>query len=102
MDWKDAILEADLIEGEGVFARVEGLAVALFLSEGDLFAIDDACPHSRTAQLSQGFVDGTMVECPLHQSCFDLRTGKVQSPPATEDVRTWPTRIVDGMVQIGL
>ena len=62
--------------------------IAVFhTEEGELFAIDDTCTH-QDASLADGWVEGCAVECPLHASTFDLRTGRVDAPPAKRPVRT--------------
>ena len=43
-----------------------------------------------------------MIECPLHAARFDIRTGKVLDPPATEDLKTYPVRVVGDEIQIRL
>ncbi|MEN3304960.1 MAG: 3-phenylpropionate/trans-cinnamate dioxygenase ferredoxin component, partial [Micromonosporaceae bacterium] len=55
--------------------------------DGGIYAIDDTCTH-QDASLSDGWLDGCQVECPLHGSRFDLRTGEVDEPPARLPVRT--------------
>jgi nitrite reductase/ring-hydroxylating ferredoxin subunit len=47
-------------------------------------------------------LDGELIECPLHAARFDVRTGKVLDPPATEDLKTFPVRVVDGEIQVKL
>jgi nitrite reductase/ring-hydroxylating ferredoxin subunit len=72
--------------------------IAVFCTEDDeLYAVDDSCTHQATP-LSDGWVEGHVVECPLHESCFDLRTGKVTGPPAKLPVRTHEVRVVDDSV----
>ncbi len=100
VEWVEVARETDIPDNEGRAFTVKGLKIAIFRVDGDLYAIDDTCPHAKTAQLSMGFLDGAVVECPLHQSCFDVRTGKVLSAPATEDVRTYPVRVEAGAVQL--
>jgi len=73
--------------------------VALFNVDGELFAIDDTCTH-QDAALSDGWIEGCTVECPLHSSCFDLRSGAPIGPPAKVAVRTHVVRVVDGVVTI--
>ena len=69
--------------------------IALFHTEdGEIFAIDDTCTH-QDASLSDGWLEGCEVECPLHSSRFDLRTGKADGPPAKLPVRTHRV-VVDG------
>ena len=65
---------------------VEGTPVAVVRDEnGDLHAIRDICSHADVA-LSEGEVDGCTIECWLHGSRFDLRTGQPSGPPAVSPV----------------
>lgn len=100
--WVEACRVEDIPQDEGRLVRVNGVALALFSIDGEIFALDDACPHSKTASLSQGYVENGVVECPLHQACFEIRTGKVTAPPAETDVQTYPARVEAGVVFIGL
>ena len=64
-----------------------GAPIAVFRTEeGELFALDDTCTH-QDASLADGWVEDCEVECPLHASRFDLRTGNVDAPPAKVGVR---------------
>ena len=72
---------------------VDGIPVAVVRDEaGDLHAIRDICSHADVA-LSEGEVDGCTIECWLHGSRFDLRTGKPTNLPATEPVSTFPVDV---------
>jgi len=84
---------------EGVARRfeVEGTPVALVHTEGQVFARCDVCSHSAVA-LSEGEVDGCTIECWLHSSRFDLRTGEPLDRPARLPVPVYPVRIEDGSV----
>ncbi|MFT4122231.1 MAG: non-heme iron oxygenase ferredoxin subunit [Microbacteriaceae bacterium] len=75
--------------------------VAVFRVGDEYFAIEDRCSHQR-AWLSEGFLEPELcaVECPIHASLFDLRTGAPSNPPAVQPVRVFPTRIVDGEVHV--
>jgi 3-phenylpropionate/trans-cinnamate dioxygenase ferredoxin subunit len=89
---------ADLAPGEAT--RVVGhVPVAVFNSDGELFAIDDTCTH-QDASLSEGWLEDCIVECPLHEACFDLRTGKPTGPPAKRPVRTYDVVVRDGVVYV--
>ena len=68
---------------------------------GEVFAINDECTHA-DVPLSEGEVDDCAIECWLHGSRFDLRTGAVLNPPATRPVATFAVRVVDGHVQVSL
>lgn len=87
----------DLKDGEPHRAVVHDIAVAVVLAEGQVFAINDICSHGQVS-LSEGEVDGCMLECWLHGSQFDLRTGKPLSLPATDPVPVYPTKVEDGKV----
>src|SRR3954451_6702246 len=85
----------ELPPGESV--RLPGTpAIAVFHTEdGELFAIDDTCTH-QDASLADGWVEGCEVECPLHASKFNLRTGAGDAPPAKLPVRVHEVKVVDG------
>jgi len=90
----------NLPPGESI--RIRGdVAVAVFNVDGDLFAIDDTCTH-QDASLADGYLDGHVVECPLHSSCFDLRTGLPTGPPAMRPVRTHRVNVVSGVIHVHL
>jgi 3-phenylpropionate/trans-cinnamate dioxygenase ferredoxin subunit len=91
----------DLGPGEGRRVVVGNHPVAVFHTEGRLFAIDDTCTH-QDASLSEGWLEGCLIECPLHASFFDLRTGEVTSPPAKKPVRTYHVEVRDGMIEVDL
>ncbi len=88
----------DVPEGEAVRIDADP-PIAVFKVDGQLYAIDDTCTH-QDASLADGWVEGCLVECPLHASCFDLRTGEVTGPPAKRPVRTNQVEVVDGMVVV--
>lgn len=79
---------AELPVGGVVTVNPPGLPpISVFHTEEGLFAVDDTCTH-QDASLADGWVEGCTVECPLHESCFDLRTGAASGPPAKKPVRT--------------
>jgi 3-phenylpropionate/trans-cinnamate dioxygenase ferredoxin component len=89
---------ADIPLGEAV--RIEAdVPIAVFNVDGELFAIDDTCTH-QDASLADGWVEGCTVECPLHATCFDLRTGMPSGPPAKTPVRTHEVVVDDGVVYV--
>jgi 3-phenylpropionate/trans-cinnamate dioxygenase ferredoxin subunit len=83
---------ADLKDGEAISVVLGGDEIALALTEGEVFAIRDWCSHA-AVPLSEGEVDGYTIECWLHGSCFDLRTGKPTAMPATVPVPVYPVKI---------
>ena len=89
---------ADLSPGEATRV-VAHVPVAVFNADGELFAIDDTCTH-QDASLSEGWLEDGLIECPLHEACFDLRTGKPTGPPAKRPVRTYDVLVRDGVVYV--
>ncbi|GAA0536949.1 bifunctional 3-phenylpropionate/cinnamic acid dioxygenase ferredoxin subunit [Saccharopolyspora subtropica] len=73
--------------------------IAVFNADGEFYAIDDTCTH-QDASLSDGFLEGCFVECPLHAASFDLRTGMPTCLPAKRPVRTHPVTVEDGVVYV--
>ncbi|MDX8147564.1 bifunctional 3-phenylpropionate/cinnamic acid dioxygenase ferredoxin subunit [Lentzea sp. BCCO 10_0061] len=89
---------ADLPVGESV--RIDGdPAIAVFNADGEFYAIDDTCSH-QDASLSEGWLEGCFVECPLHAASFDLRTGVPTCLPAKKAVRTYPVVVQDGVIYV--
>jgi 3-phenylpropionate/trans-cinnamate dioxygenase ferredoxin subunit len=81
----------------GQLRRVEagGVAICVARTEaGELYAIADACTHEDWS-LADGELIGNEVECPLHFSRFDVRTGAVTAPPALRPAQTFPVTVDD-------
>lgn len=93
-EWHHIGCSGDFVEDEPTSRSIGGLDIAIFRVGGELFALDDRCSHG-DARLSEGWVEGKCVECPLHQSRFNLLTGEAETPPAWEPVRAYRLR-VDG------
>ena len=92
----------DIPKGTAISADVDGLQLAIVHAEDDNFyAAYDECSHA-SVPLSEGEVDGCTLECWLHGSRFDLRTGEPTGLPATEPVPVYPVEIRDGDVYVSL
>lgn len=85
--------------GEATKVEVAGLTVAVFNIDGTFYVIDDHCTHG-PGSLSEGFVDGEIVECNFHQGAFNIRTGEVAAPPCMIPIKTYTTMVEDGIVYI--
>ena len=83
---------SDLQDGEVISVVLGGDEVAIVQTKGEVFAIRDWCSHA-AVPLSEGEVDGYTIECWLHGSCFDLRSGQPTSMPATVPVPVYPVKI---------
>ena len=81
MSFQRACALSDLTDSAPVRVEVDGLDVALVRHDNEVFAIEDECSHAAVA-LSEGDVDDCTIECWMHGSRFDLRTGKPSGPPA--------------------
>jgi 3-phenylpropionate/trans-cinnamate dioxygenase ferredoxin subunit len=77
-----------LSDGQMASVDVEGEAILLCRIEGQYHALRDLCTHAEQV-LSEGRLRGPTVYCPLHGARFDVRTGEVLSPPATEAVKSY-------------
>jgi nitrite reductase/ring-hydroxylating ferredoxin subunit/uncharacterized membrane protein len=88
-----------LAEGETLRAEVAGHVITIVRIERDFYAFQEFCSH-RFAPLSEGHFHDHEVECPWHRSCFDVRTGRVTRGPAKVNLRTYPVRVEDGMIQV--
>jgi nitrite reductase (NADH) small subunit len=89
---------AELPPGRGRCVTAGRRDVALFLVEGNVFAIDNTCPHLG-GPLAEGDLSGCVIYCPLHAWSFDVRTG-VSPSNARARVETYPVRVVDGTIQV--
>jgi 3-phenylpropionate/trans-cinnamate dioxygenase ferredoxin subunit len=75
--------------------------VAIVRTGDDVYALRDVCSHAEVA-LSEGEIYDHTIECWLHGSCFDLRTGKPTNPPATQPVPTYQVKIESDDVYVSL
>lgn len=86
-------------EGGALKVETEGLTLAVFKVEGEVYVTDDTCTHG-PGSLSEGFLDGHEIECDFHQGCFDIRTGAVTAPPCTVPLKTYEAKVEEGRVTI--
>jgi nitrite reductase/ring-hydroxylating ferredoxin subunit len=100
-EWHDVARADAVTEDEPVGVRVGDRYVGIFRVDGEIRALDDLCTHE-FALLTNGFIEGHRVECPLHQACFDLRSGKCLTGPATRDLEVYPVMIEGGRVLVKL
>ena len=102
MTFQRACALGDLTDGIPLRVEVDGLAVAVVKHDDEVFAIEDECSHA-AVPLSDGDVEDCTIECFLHGSRFDLRTGKPTGLPATEPVPVFPVQINgdDVLIELG-
>ena len=79
--------------------------LALVNVDGTFYAVGNECPH-RGGFLGEGEINSDWhqwaLECPLHASVFDVRTGEVLNPPAREAVRTYDVSVDQGIVRVAV
>ena len=75
--------------------------IAIYNLDGQFYATDDICTHAY-ASLADGYVEGELIECPLHGGCFDIKTGKAMTPPVTEDLKTYEVKIDGEQILVGV
>jgi 3-phenylpropionate/trans-cinnamate dioxygenase ferredoxin subunit len=92
MSFVRACSTADVEAGAALGVTVDDVAVAVVRDGDDWYAVYDECSHA-AIPLSEGEVEGNQIECWLHGSMFDLRTGKPTNLPATDPVAISPVRI---------
>ena len=90
---------ADVAPGSALKIEIDDLALAVFNVGGEFYVTDDACTHG-PGSLSEGEVNGDVVQCNFHGGEFNIRTGEVVLPPCMVPVKTYPVLIVDGKVTI--
>lgn len=93
--WSRIAAVATLTEDRPLSVNFDGTTVGVFLVGGEIHAVEDVCPHAY-ALLSQGFVEGDTVECPLHGALFQLSTGKCLAGPSDRDIAVFDVKINGG------
>jgi 3-phenylpropionate/trans-cinnamate dioxygenase ferredoxin subunit len=99
LTYEDVCADSEVEEGQIRGLRVAGEPVVVGRVGGRLYAIGGTCTH-RTALLEEGGLHGKMVLCPLHDSAFDLTTGRPLCPPATRPVPTFAVKVEGGRVLV--
>lgn len=98
-EWINVAKRAALTPGEMLAVRVGDKEIALYDVDGAVFATDNVCTHAY-AQLTDGFLDGDVIECPLHAGRFEVKTGKGLGPPIPCDIKTYRVRVAGDAVEV--
>jgi nitrite reductase/ring-hydroxylating ferredoxin subunit len=85
--------------GTALKVEREGLVLAVFNVDGEFYVLDDLCTHG-PGSLSEGYIEGDVVECNFHNGQFNIRTGEVVMPPCMIPAKTYPTTVENGKVVI--
>ncbi len=100
-EWIDVCSEEALKPGERKIVSTDAVEIAVFNLDGEFYAIEDVCTHDG-GELASGRCEGDQIICPRHGARFCIRDGKALTPPAYEDIETFPVRIDGGIVQIDI
>jgi nitrite reductase/ring-hydroxylating ferredoxin subunit len=99
-DFVPVLDEKELKDGMMKLKSVEGVPVLLIKQSGQIFAIDNRCPHQGCG-FSGGTLDGLVIVCPCHEWRFNLETGEYEEEPAFK-LTKFEWKIKDGKIWLKL
>lgn len=99
--WHDVGSRDELSEDQPLAAKVGKREIGIYLVGDAVYALEDVCPHAY-ALLSQGFVEGEEIECPLHGAKFHIPTGRCTREPADRDLKTYPVQIEGARIRVAV
>ena len=91
---------ADVPAGRARYVQLDGKGIALFNVGGDVYALDDSCPHAGSS-LAFGKFEGAIVTCRAHGLRFDVRTGSMRGV-AGLCAKTYPVEVAGGEIAVGI
>ncbi|MDP3744136.1 MAG: non-heme iron oxygenase ferredoxin subunit [Methylotenera sp.] len=98
-DWIDVAAVEDFMPGTCRVVTTDETPILVFNLDGRYYAVENRCTHEET-ELSNGVLEGEEIICPLHGARFSVVTGAALTPPAYENLRTFPTRVTNGWVEV--
>ena len=102
MPWVDACSTADIDAETAIRFDHDARTFAIYRNHEDAyFCTDGLCTHENV-HLCDGLVMENTIECPKHASIFDFTTGEVETPPACNNLCTYPTRVEGGRVKVDI
>jgi 3-phenylpropionate/trans-cinnamate dioxygenase ferredoxin component len=93
---------SDIPEGWVLKTRIGGVEIALANSNGTIHALDNSCTHAGGPLGDNRLKEGCFVECPWHNSVFDVRNGEPVGGPSRKAVRKFHVRVDDGVVYVSV
>src|ERR1700681_2519385 len=90
---------ADVTPGTALKVEIGDLTLAVFNVDGEFYVLDDLCTHG-PGSLSEGYIEGDIVECNFHNGQFNIRPGEVVLPPCMTPAKTYPATVENGKVVI--
>ena len=99
--WHRVCRAEEIEEEDARRVDIGGKVYAVFHAKSGFYATEGLCTHEQ-ANLADGFVEGDYVACPKHNSRFHIPTGRATRIPARVDLQTFPVKLEDGSLFIGL
>jgi nitrite reductase/ring-hydroxylating ferredoxin subunit len=99
MSWVKAAGVSDLSPEYPTACSPSGIPIAIYLVENKVCATSNICTH-QDALLTDGYQEGGMIECPLHQGQFDIATGRALCAPLTVDLKVYPVEVREDEVWV--
>jgi biphenyl 2,3-dioxygenase ferredoxin subunit len=90
---------SEVAPGKAIKVEKDGLTLAVFNIDGEYFVTDDVCTHG-PGSLSEGDIEGDVVECDFHNGSFNIRTGEVVASPCMIPLKTYKARHEAGVIEI--
>ena len=91
-DWVRVAATSDVKPGDVIQVEVDEEPLCLANTGEEFLATSDICSHEYV-ELSGGWLEGDEVECPQHGSMFNMRTGEVRNPPATQPIPAYEVKV---------
>jgi nitrite reductase/ring-hydroxylating ferredoxin subunit len=95
----DLCSAAEIAPGNTLRVEADGLILAVYNVAGEFYVTDDQCTHG-PGSLSEGYLEGDVIECNFHNGQFNVRTGEVVAPPCMVPIKTYRTVVENGRVLI--
>src|SRR5437660_1846754 len=90
---------SEVAAGAALKVEAHGLTLAVFNLDGEFYVTDDLCTHG-PGSLSEGYIEGDVIECNFHNGQFNIKTGAVVGPPVMVPIKTYKTVVENGRVLI--
>ncbi|MEX2534915.1 MAG: DUF2231 domain-containing protein [Trueperaceae bacterium] len=100
-EWTGVLGADELALGKSKRVEVDGKSVMLYRDERQVYAIGAVCSHAG-GPLEEGTIRECFVQCPWHDSVFDMRDGTIKHGPATSPQTAFDVRIRDGRIELRL
>lgn len=93
---------AEINDGQLKTISVGDKRIVLANVGGEFFALDDACAHAGCSLGNEGILEGEVITCGCHGAQFEVKSGKALTLPATTNVATYPVRVENNDIYVGI